>query len=156
MAARYRALVRTAYLITGNHEDAEDLVQTALARCVGAWPRIHGNPEPYVRRVLVRENVTRWRRRRWRETSTCLLPEQVAATPDLDSRMELAAALRRLAPRQRTAVVLRHVEGLTERETAHLMGCSVGTVKSQVHTGLARLRDLLGDGLPASAGALAQ
>ena len=148
VAARYTALLRTAYLLTGHRADAEDLLQTALARCVPAWHRITGDPEPYVRTVLVRENVTRWRRRRWREVSTDLVAETVGAAvqdPSVPDRVVLAHALALLPPRQRAAVVLRHVEGLPEREVATLMGCSVGTVKSQTHAGLSRLRSILGD-----------
>ena len=147
VAARYPALLRTAYLLTGHRADAEDLLQTTLARCVPAWHRITGDPEPYVRKVLVRENVTRWRGRRWREVSSDLSPHDGPGAGDHDVRVEdrvvLLEALAQLAPRQRTAVVLRHVEGLTEREVARVMGCSVGTVKSQTHAGLARMRALL-------------
>jgi RNA polymerase sigma-70 factor (sigma-E family) len=148
VAARYTALLRTAYLLTGHRADAEDLLQTALARCVPAWHRISGDPEPYVRKVLVRENVTRWRRRRWREVSTDHVDDSLGG-PDPESgiadRTMLVQALAELPPRQRAAVVLRHVEDLAEREVATIMGCSVGTVKSQTHAGLARLRVLLPD-----------
>lgn len=144
VAARYTALLRTAYLLTGHRADAEDLLQTTLARCVPAWHRIAGDPEPYVRKVLVRENATRWRRRRWREVATEHIPDVAVATgPDAGDRALLRQALGHLPPRQRTAVVLRHVEDLSEREVATIMGCSVGTVKSQTSAGLARLRTLL-------------
>ena len=66
VAARRPALLRTAYLLTGSHADAEDLVQTALVKVVPHWRRIADRPEPYVRQVLARESVSRWRRRRWR------------------------------------------------------------------------------------------
>lgn len=146
VAARYRALVRTAYLLTGSREDAEDLVQTAFVRCVPAWGRINGDPEPYVRTVLVRENVSRWRRRRWREVSTDQVPEHGTESSSAGTeRVTLEDALGQLPPRQRAAVVLRHVEDRSERETAALMGCSLGTVKSQTHAGLARLRVLLAE-----------
>ncbi len=148
VAARYTALLRTAYLLTGHRADAEDLLQTALARCVPAWHRISGDPEPYVRKVLVRENVTRWRRRRWREVSTDHVDDTVGGLGPESSvadRAMLVQALAELPPRQRAAVVLRHVEDLAEREVATIMGCSVGTVKSQTHAGLARLRTLLPD-----------
>ncbi|RYB91835.1 SigE family RNA polymerase sigma factor [Nocardioides oleivorans] len=148
VAARYQPLLRTAYLLTGHRADAEDLLQTTLARCVPAWRRISGDPEPYVRKVMVRENVTRWRRRRWREVTTDADDDtfRVAVTdPSVPDRVVLADALGQLPPRQRTAVVLRHVEGQPEREVARVMGCSVGTVKSQTHAGLARLRVLLGE-----------
>lgn len=148
VAARYAALLRTAYLLTGHRADAEDLLQTALARCVPAWSRISGDPEPYVRKVLVRENVTRWRRRRWREVSTDHVGDGVGGAgleSSVADRAILVQALAELPPRQRAAVVLRHVEDLAEREVATIMGCSVGTVKSQTHAGLARLRVLLPD-----------
>ena len=143
VAARSAALMRTAYLFTGNHHDAEDLVQTALVKAVPAWGRITGDPGPYVRRTLVRENISRWRRRRWREVNVERLPERSAVDPDPSGRMELAAALAQLAPRQRAVVVLRFYEDLTERETAELLGVSIGTVKSQARDALARLRVLL-------------
>lgn len=146
VAARYAALLRTAYLLTGHQQDAEDLVQVSLARCVPVWHRIADRPEPYVRKVLVRENVTRWRRRRWREVQVEHLPE-VPVDEGWRSvdRLTLGRALADLPPRQRAAVVLRHYEGLSERETAEVMGCSVGAVKSQTHAGLARLRAAVGN-----------
>lgn len=157
VAGRYGALLRTARLLTTSHEDAEDLVQSALVRCVPVWTRIAADPEPYVRTVIVRENVSRWRRRRWRETASEHLPEVPVQQEYPVDRQSLAAALRRLPPRQRAAVVLRHVEDLSERETARLMGCSVGTVKSQTHAGLALLRDLLpGPGADAGSAATAR
>ena len=79
--ARQAALLRTAYLLTGHAQDAEDLVQTTLVKVVPQWRRIADNPEPYVRRVLVNENVSRWRRRRWREHATDVLPEVLADAP---------------------------------------------------------------------------
>lgn len=148
--ARMPALLRTAYLLTGDHHDAEDLVQTALVKSVPHWRRIEGDPEPYVRRVLVHENISRWRRRRWREHPTEVLPERpmggAAAESDdggAADRLALRAALAALAPRQRAVIVLRYYEDLTERETAVLMGVSVGTVKSQARDALVRLRGLL-------------
>lgn len=98
--------------------------------------------------MLVRENVTRWRRRRWREVSTDHVDDTVGGLGPESSvadRAMLVQALAELPPRQRAAVVLRHVEDLAEREVATIMGCSVGTVKSQTHAGLARLRTLLPD-----------
>ena len=143
VAARSAALLRTAYLLTGHHQDAEDLVQTALVKAVPAWRRITGDPEPYVRRILVRENISRWRQRRWREVYVDHVPERPATDPDPSGRLELAAALGQLAPRQRAVVVLRFYEDLTERETAELLGVSIGTVKSQARDALARLRTVL-------------
>ena len=143
VAARRAALLRTAYLLTGQHQDAEDLVQTALVKVVPVWNRISDNPEPYVRRVLVRENVSRWRRRRWREASTDALPETLAHGADHDELIAVRAALATLAPRQRAVVVLRYYEGCTEAEIAEQLGIAPGTVKSHARDALARLRVLL-------------
>jgi len=143
VVARRAALLRTAYLLTGSHADAEDLVQTALIKCVPHWKRIADRPEPYLRQVLARESISRWRRRRWRETSTDVLPEQTATAPDLDQREILRQALGTLPPRQRAVIVLRYYEDLTEKETASVLGIAVGTVKSQAREGLARLRQRL-------------
>jgi RNA polymerase sigma-70 factor (sigma-E family) len=144
VAARRGALLRTAYLMTGSHQDAEDLVQVALIKAVPHWKRIADHPEPYVRRILARESISRWRSRRWREVHTDRLPETPVEGPEAD-RVALQQALARLAPRQRAVIVLRYYEDLTERETASTLGISVGTVKSQARDGLARLRQLLPD-----------
>ena len=143
-AARRSALLRTAYLLTGHREDAEDLVQAALIKAVPHWGRIADAPEPYLRTVLVRESVSRWRRRRWREVHTSAVPETAVDGPG-DDRVALRAALDRLAPRQRAVIVLRYYEDLTEAETARVLGISVGTVKSQARDALARLRADAGD-----------
>ncbi|GAA4720211.1 SigE family RNA polymerase sigma factor [Nocardioides conyzicola] len=139
VAARRGALLRTAYLLTGSHEDAEDLVQVALIKAVPHWRRIADHPEPYVRKVLARESISRWRRRRWREVPTDQVPETSVEGPAAD-RVELQRALGRLAPRQRAVIVLRYYEDLTEAETARVLGISVGTVKSQARDALVRLR----------------
>ncbi|WP_435741411.1 SigE family RNA polymerase sigma factor [Nocardioides sp. SYSU DS0663] len=143
VAARRPALLRTAYLLTGDHDDAEDLVQVALVKVVPHWRRIADHPEPYVRRVLARESVSRWRRRRWREVSTAEVPEVSGAQDDPGDREALRVALGRLAPRQRAVIVLRYYEDLTERQTAEALGIAVGTVKSQARDALARLRALV-------------
>jgi RNA polymerase sigma-70 factor (sigma-E family) len=144
VAARRAALLRTAYLLTGHREDAEDLVQVALVKVVPKWSRIEDDPEPYDRTVLVHESVSRWRRRRWREVHTDRLPDTPITGPGAD-RVALQQALARLAPRQRAVIVLRYYDDLTEAETARLLGVSVGTVKSQARDALARLRELLPD-----------
>lgn len=151
VAARYPALVRSARFLVADAHAAEDLVQDALVRCVGAWPRIKGDPEAYVRTVMVRTNISRWRRVRLSETPTEHVPEVSIDGPDLGASDELRRALSTLPPKQRTVVVLRHVEDRSEREVADLLGCSAGTVKSQCHAGLAKLRLALGE--PAAAGA---
>ena len=144
VTARRPALLRSAYLLTGTHEDAEDLVQVALVKAVPHWHRIADRPEPYVRRILARESISRWRQRRWREVPTDRLPERVDVGTDRHDA-ELREALLGLAPRQRAVIVLRYYEDLTERQTAETLGISVGTVKSQARDGLARLRMLLPD-----------
>jgi len=143
VAARRAALLRSAYLLTGQHEDAEDLVQVALVKAVPHWRRIADHPEPYVRRILVRESISPWRSRRWREVATGVLPEAASPATDHDDAAALREALLRLAPRQRAVVVLRYYEDLTERETADALGIAVGTVKSQARDALARLRELV-------------
>jgi RNA polymerase sigma-70 factor (sigma-E family) len=145
VAARRQALLRTAYLLTGSHEDAEDLVQVALVKAVPHWSRIAVRPEPYIRKILARESVSRWRRRRWREVATDELPELAVAPQDPGDSLDLREALARLAPRQRAVIVLRFYEDLTERQTAEALGVGVGTVKSQTRDALARLRDLAPD-----------
>lgn len=145
VAARQAALLRTAYLLTGHAQDAEDLVQTTLVKVVPRWRRIRDNPEPYVRRVMVNENVSRWRRRRWREESTDALPDRLADAADHDDLLAVRSALLGLAPRQRAVLVLRYYEGLSEAEIAAALGIAPGTVKSQARDGLARLRRALPD-----------
>jgi len=142
VAARYDALLRTAYLLTGHHHDAEDLLQQALVKAVGAWGRMD-EPDAYVRTVLVRTNISRWRRRRWREVSTDL-PRDVGVTDDgAEDRLMLERALGVLAPRQRAVIVLRYYEDLTEVQTAAALGIAVGTVKSQARDALRRLREVV-------------
>jgi RNA polymerase sigma-70 factor (sigma-E family) len=148
VAARYAALVRSAALLTGDHHEAEDLVQGALVKAVAVWRRIADDPEPYVRRIMVNDNISRWRRHRGRlvvSEDPAAGRDPVHRADDADQRLDLAAALATLAPRQRTVLVLRYFEDLTERETADLMGTSVGTVKSQTRDALARLRRVVPD-----------
>lgn len=142
VAARAGALRRTAYLLTRDHHLAEDLTQTVLAKAWRRWTRINGSPEAYVHRILVNEHVS-WRRRRWNgERPTEILPEDAGPNPTdaVGLRSDLWEAVGRLPKRQRTTLVLRLYEDLTEAQTAHLMGCSVGTVKSQMSKALSRLR----------------
>ena len=136
--ARRHALLRTAYLLTGDHHDAEDLVQTALVKVVPKWTRIQAHPEPYVRKVLARESVSRWRSRRWREVSTDVVPEGLHH--DSTDSVTLLEDLRGLSPRQRAVLVLRYFDDLTEADTAAALGISVGSVKSYAREALARLR----------------
>lgn len=142
VASRSGRLLRTAYLLTRDPELAEDLLQTALTKAWFGWSRIDGNPEPYVRKILV-NTYSSWWRRRWNgESPTEELPE-VAGDGHAESAAgshDLWTALGRLPRRQRAVVVLRYFEDLSEAETARLLDCSVGTVKSQTSKALAKLR----------------
>jgi RNA polymerase sigma-70 factor (sigma-E family) len=144
VAARYAALLRTAYLLTGDHHDAEDLLQQSLVKAVGAWRRINGDPGPYVRSILVRANVSRWRSRRWREVVTESPADRATPAHDVsgaEDRLALQAVLGVLAPRQRAVIVLRYYEDLTKAQTAEALGIGIGTVKSQTRDALRRLRE---------------
>lgn len=148
VAARRGALLRTGYLLTGQHADAEDLVQLALVKAVPHWRRICDDPEPYVRKILAREATNRWRRRRWREVSSDVLPETMSEGTDPTDREVLRQALMRLSPRQRAVVVLRYFDDLTEQQTAEVLGIGLGTVKSHGRDAMARLRELISLGEP--------
>jgi len=149
---RAGSLVRGAFLLTGDRQLAEDLVQTALAKVALRWSRVvaKGDPTPYVRVVVVRTAIA-WHRRRWRgEVPSSPMPETSGADAAavIARRDAQRRALLALPPRQRAAVVLRFYEDLSEVDTAAVMGCSVGTVKSQTAKALTRLRTLLGDESP--------
>jgi RNA polymerase sigma-70 factor (sigma-E family) len=138
--ARSRKLLRTAYLLTQDHALAEDLVQTALVKAWFAWSRIDGgDPEPYVRKIIVNTYASWWRRRWNGEQPSAELPE--TPTPlAAEERTDVWQALQRLPRRQRAVVVLRYYEDLTEVETARMLGCTTGTVKSQTSKAFAKLR----------------
>jgi RNA polymerase sigma-70 factor (sigma-E family) len=142
--ARSRALLRTAYLLTGNLADAEDLVQAALAKTYLAWDRIEdrGALDGYVRRAIVNTHISWWRRRRVQEYPTDELPDQVVAdhaiTSDLQETMR--QAVDRLPQRMRAAILLRYYDDMTEAEVAAVLGVSLGTVKSTVARAVAKLR----------------
>ncbi|WP_230686866.1 SigE family RNA polymerase sigma factor [Catellatospora vulcania] len=140
--ARSRHLLRVAYLLTGEHALAEDLLQTALVKSWSAWKRIHGDPEPYVRQVLLNTYRSWWRRRWNGERPAESLPEQPMAAPQaaVDERDEVWRALGRLSRQQRVVLVLRYFEDLTEAEIAKALDISPGSVKSYAAKGLARLR----------------
>jgi RNA polymerase sigma-70 factor (sigma-E family) len=147
VAARWGALLRMAYLLSGDRDRAEDLVQTALVRAHRHWSRIRrdGTPEAYVRKTVVNLNNDWWRRLGSRERRVTSVPEeQGGLTADpyaaVELRDELWTALRQLPPRMRAALVLRYFEDLSEADTAAILGCSLGSVKSQCSRGLARLR----------------
>lgn len=147
VAMRSTALLRLAVLLTGgDRHAAEDLLQVALMKAYGRWARIE-QPEAYVRQIMYRQQVNRWRLRRHRaETTVPVLPEpgtDTDAGSDSELRIALWAALGRLTRRQRAVVVLRYFENLPEAEVAALLGCPVGTVRSTAHRSLAKLRVLV-------------
>jgi RNA polymerase sigma-70 factor (sigma-E family) len=152
----WHRLLRTAYLLTGDHGAAEDLLQTALMRAYRHWGRIRRDdaPEVYVRRVLVNTNISASRRRRLREHTTAVVPEPRGVRDHQDTyavRDELWRAVRTMPPRMRAVLVLRYFDDMSEAEVAEALGCAVGTVKSQISRGLARLRtDLAANSLSAS------
>ncbi|MEU4478064.1 SigE family RNA polymerase sigma factor [Micromonospora sp. NPDC023966] len=145
------SLHRTAYLLCGDWYLADDLVQETLARAYSHWRKVQraDSPSAYVRRILINESRRSWRRNR-----------NVTVHPDVDladitavdmsdevvNRDELLQALQSLSARQRATVVLRFLEGLSERETAAVLGCSEGTVKSQTSRALIKLKSVLNRG----------
>jgi RNA polymerase sigma-70 factor (sigma-E family) len=145
--ARPGSLLRTALLLTGqDRAEAEDLLQLALERAYRHWPRIcRDEPERYVRKILANASADRWRRIARRPEQP--LPEASAGpfvpdhTSDIADRDYLLRALATLPPRQRAVLVLRYFDDLSEAETADMLGCSLGTVKSHAARALARLRD---------------
>ena len=137
-------MLRTAYLLTGNRADAEDLVQSALAKTFLAWHRIEdlGALDGYVRRAIVNTHISWWRRRRLEEYPTDEIPDQAVADHAIASDLQEAMrrAIDRLPERMRAAVVLRYYEDMTEAEVAEVLGVSLGTVKSTVSRAVAKLR----------------
>ena len=146
MAERWPRLLRSAYLLTGDRHDAEDLAQAAMVKIFSYWHRVRraDNVDAYVQRVLINCNSTRFRKRRVRESPVGDVPDGLYLVGDhadeLGERSRFMTALASLTPRQRTVIVLRFYEDLTEVQTAAAMGCTVGTVKSQTAKALARLR----------------
>jgi RNA polymerase sigma-70 factor (sigma-E family) len=144
--ARTPALLRTAFLLTGDQHLAEDLVQAALTRTHRAWRRLRerDHAEAYTRRAMYHLQVSWWRRQRAPESLTHQVPEPRQAAGGLEgqvvTRLALLAALRRLTAAQRAVLVLRYFDDQSEGQTAAVLGISVGTVKSQTSKALARLR----------------
>ena len=146
LQARQGHLLRTAYLLTGDRHQAEDLLQTALAKLYLAWDRIHDREsvDGYVRRILVNENSSLWRRAwRRREWTTDDLPDTSPSHDSYDEGLARAVweVVSTLPRKARAVVVLRYYEQLSEAETAEALGISVGTVKSQASRALAALRE---------------
>jgi len=146
VAARSGSLLRCAYLLNGDHAQAEDLMQSTLVKVYLSWHKVrdHGAVEGYTRTVMTRTHISWWRRPARREHASAHLPDSAAGTMSpIDERDEVWRLLATLGPRQRAALVLRFYEDLSEAEIARVLECSVGTVKSQVSRGLARLRELV-------------
>ena len=140
-----RRLLRTAVMLTGDRGHGEDLLQTAYERTARRWARLDGSPEAYTRVVLARLATDRWRNLTARVGEVFGdLPERGGRdlAADVVTRQALFEAIRRLSPRQRAVLVLRYYEDLTEAQTAHALGVSVGTVKTTASRALARLRDI--------------
>ena len=147
VASRRTHLRRVAYAICGDWHRAEDLVQTALVKLYVAWPRLKrdGREEAYVRTIIGRADMDESRRPWRRERAGMDGPDPAAREPlPVEERSALFEALQALPPVQRKTVVLRHWLGLSITETAHEMGVSEGTVKSNSSRGLARLQGVLG------------
>lgn len=145
-AARSDELIRLAYVLTGEQHAAEDLLQGALIKAAAHWGRIHTAPEAYVRRIMYRDQVSWWRRRARRpETAMAQVPESPADSPttSVEARLALQDALRALPARKRAVLVLRYLEDLPEAQVADILGCSVGTVRSQTHKAVSQLRSVL-------------
>lgn len=139
--ARLPGLLRFGRALTGHDESAADLVQDALERALLHWDAVENrdHPERYVRRIMVNRNISIWRRLRRERLLTDDIPDR--GHQDRHHDDELWEALRSLPPRQRTVITLRYYEDLSEAEVARVMGCSIGTVKSQGSKALAKLRD---------------
>ena len=143
--ARYAELLRVAFLLTGSAYEAEDLLQASLLRVMRHWQRVD-EPMAYVRRIMVNHHISIWRRYRSRELLTSHSPDRGMrdAADGVAERHALFTAMRGLPPRTRAVIVLRYWADLSEADTAELLGCSVGTVKSRASRGLARMREALG------------
>ena len=146
VTARSGELLRLAYVLTADPHAAEDLLQSALTRAAAHWGRIHTAPEAYVRRIIYREQVSRWRRGARRpETTVAQVPDRPAQDQvgEAEARLDLRHALLALPPGKRAVLVLRYLEDLPEAQVADILGCSVGTVRSQAHKAIGQLRSVL-------------
>jgi RNA polymerase sigma-70 factor (sigma-E family) len=147
-ARRAPAVRRTAYLLCGSWHRAEDLAQTAFAKVYAAWPRLRdaNAVDSYLTRTLMNAYLDDYRRAWHRERPTADLPDTGAASPGAaDDRMLLMTALAQVPPRQRACLVLRYFDDYSVEQTAEVLRCSTGTVKSNTARGLDALRRTLGD-----------
>jgi RNA polymerase sigma-70 factor (sigma-E family) len=149
VSARGAALSRAAYLLTGDHQAAEDLVQETYVVLVRRWQKSGAvDPEAYVRRILYTRFVDGWRRRRRLSELPSASPPDAPGSDEVGTateRLALRDALTRLAPKQRAVLLLRFYEDLTEVQAAAALGISPNTVKSQTRVALQRLRELVPD-----------
>ncbi|MFF5264658.1 SigE family RNA polymerase sigma factor [Actinomadura viridis] len=144
VAERSGSLMRLAYVLSGDQHAAEDLLQSVLARTAARWRHIRQDPEGYARRAMYNEQINRWRRRA-RESVVAVVPDRGVGdrSEEVELRLALERALLALPPRKRVVLVLRYFEDLPEAQVAHILGCSVGTVRSQAHKAIARLREMV-------------
>jgi RNA polymerase sigma-70 factor (sigma-E family) len=140
-------LLRMAYLLTGDRGHAEDVVQAALLQVARRWRRIRGDPAPYARRAVVNLAKNHWRDRFRRPHESTATIEPCYAPPEAGVLLQqvLLPAVMDLPVRQRAVLVLRCFQDLSVEQTASALGCSTGTVKSQTHHALTKLREALGD-----------
>ena len=148
--ARQHHLFRTAYLLCGDRDRAQDLVQTTLVALLRSWKkaRLAENPDAYAKKALVRAFLSEQRILRRNASAHAVLRIDASATAAADPtelRIVVLAALRELPPKPRAMIILRYWEDLSVEETAAMFGCSEGNVKSQCSRSLAKLRSLLGD-----------
>jgi len=156
VAMRWPSLVRTAFLLTGDHGHAEDLAQSALTKCLVAWPRLRAREaaDAYVRKALLNTYIS-WRRKSsWHELPSEDPPtiDAYDSTEGLAQRSVVLEALSTLPPKQRAVVVLRFYEDLGVRDVAKQLGCSTGSVKRQTYEALKKLRHVMGDDMPIASG----
>ena len=144
VAGRSAELLRLVYVLTADQHAAEDLLQSALTKAAARWGRIHSAPEGYVRQIMYREQVSWWRRRARRPVTVARVPERPAQDQMVmvEARLALRDALLALPPGKRAVLVLRYLEDLPEAQVADILGCSVGTVRSQTHKAIAQLRSV--------------
>lgn len=147
--AHTASLFRTAYLMTGDYQRAEDVLQAALVRVYQHWPRVDAMDQPvgYARKVVVNQSVSWWRTRSSHESRLTMSDE-----PAWDGRVDDVAehervwnAVLSLPRRQRAVTVLRYYEDMTEAQIAETLAMAPGTVKSHSHAAVRRLAELLGE-----------
>lgn len=136
-------LLRSAWLLTGDKQHAEDLVQTALVKCFSRYNGEDDRFEGYVRKAIHRTYISWWRRSSWHEKPVEQVRDQILSGGDVERRLDLARALRSLSRPQRAAVTLRYFDDLTIPEVAKTLGIPEGTAKTHIHRGLAALKQLV-------------